>query len=33
MVECYMKEYGASKQEAFVKFQKEIVNAWKEKYI
>ncbi|KAG5601078.1 hypothetical protein H5410_032448 [Solanum commersonii] len=30
IIECYMKEYGASKQEAYVKFQKEVTNAWKD---
>lgn len=29
IIECYMKEYGASKEEAYVKLQKEIKNAWK----
>ncbi|XP_049344246.1 terpene synthase 9-like [Solanum verrucosum] len=30
IIECYMKEYGASKQEAYIKFQKEVTNAWKD---
>uniref|UniRef100_M1AUP5 Cembratrienol synthase 2a n=1 Tax=Solanum tuberosum TaxID=4113 RepID=M1AUP5_SOLTU len=30
IIECYMKDYGASKQEAYIKFQKEITNAWKD---
>ncbi|KAG5601066.1 hypothetical protein H5410_032436 [Solanum commersonii] len=30
IIECYMKEYGASKQETYVKFQKEVTNAWKD---
>jgi len=25
-----MKEYGASKQEAYVKFQKDVTNVWKD---
>ncbi|OIT36063.1 PREDICTED: germacrene C synthase-like [Nicotiana attenuata] len=29
-IECYMKEYGASKEEAYVKLQKDITNAWKD---
>ncbi|PHT33625.1 hypothetical protein CQW23_25425 [Capsicum baccatum] len=28
--ECYMNEYGVSKQEAYSKFQKEITNGWKD---
>ncbi|XP_015078497.2 germacrene C synthase-like [Solanum pennellii] len=30
VIECYTKDYGASKQEAYVKFQKEVTNAWKD---
>uniref|UniRef100_M1A3X1 Epidermal germacrene C synthase n=1 Tax=Solanum tuberosum TaxID=4113 RepID=M1A3X1_SOLTU len=30
IIECYMKEYGASKQETYIKFQKEVTNAWKD---
>ncbi|XP_060181335.1 sesquiterpene synthase 14b-like [Lycium barbarum] len=29
-IECYMKEYGASKQEAYAEALKEITNAWKD---
>ncbi|WMV34391.1 hypothetical protein MTR67_027776 [Solanum verrucosum] len=29
-IECYMKEYGASKQETYTKFHKEVVNGWKD---
>nr|AIO10965.1 TPS02 [Liquidambar formosana]AMD82310.1 trans-beta-guaiene synthase [Liquidambar formosana] len=29
-VECYMKQYGASKQEVFDEFNKQVVNAWKD---
>ncbi|XP_055830648.1 sesquiterpene synthase 9-like [Solanum dulcamara] len=29
-IECYMKEYGASKQEAYAKHHKEVVNGWKD---
>ena len=29
-IECYMKEYGASKQEAYAKYDKEVVNGWKD---
>ncbi|XP_016566183.2 sesquiterpene synthase 14b isoform X1 [Capsicum annuum] len=29
-VECYMKEYGASKQDAYAEIWKEIANAWKD---
>ena len=29
-IECYMKQYGVSKQEVHVKFRKQIVNAWKD---
>ncbi|KAG5601090.1 hypothetical protein H5410_032460 [Solanum commersonii] len=29
IIECYMKEYGASTQETYIKFQKEVTNAWK----
>ncbi|KAG2677981.1 hypothetical protein I3760_12G121700 [Carya illinoinensis] len=29
-VECYMKQYGVSKQEAHEEFQRQIVNAWKD---
>ncbi|XP_059288200.1 sesquiterpene synthase 14b-like [Lycium ferocissimum] len=29
-IECYMKEYGASKQEAYAETWKEIANAWKD---
>ncbi|NP_001234766.1 sesquiterpene synthase 12 [Solanum lycopersicum] len=28
LIECYMKDYGVSKQEAYVKFQKEVTNGW-----
>ncbi|KAH0640642.1 hypothetical protein KY285_037228 [Solanum tuberosum] len=27
---CYMKEYGVSKQEAYVEFRKKLTNAWKD---
>uniref|UniRef100_M1CUL9 Sesquiterpene synthase 2 n=1 Tax=Solanum tuberosum TaxID=4113 RepID=M1CUL9_SOLTU len=30
IIECYMKEYGASKEETYIKFQKEVTNAWKD---
>ncbi|KAG5601162.1 hypothetical protein H5410_032532 [Solanum commersonii] len=30
IIECYMKEYGASKEETYIEFQKEITNAWKD---
>lgn len=30
IIECYMKKYGASKQEAYLNFQKEVINAWKD---
>ncbi|XP_059302461.1 sesquiterpene synthase 12-like [Lycium ferocissimum] len=30
IIECYMKEYGASKEEAYIEFHKEITNAWKD---
>lgn len=30
MIECYMKEYEVSKQEAYIEFQKEITNRWKD---
>ncbi|KAK6786977.1 hypothetical protein RDI58_015502 [Solanum bulbocastanum] len=30
IIECYMKEYGASKEEIYIEFQKEITNAWKD---
>ncbi|KAG5601075.1 hypothetical protein H5410_032445 [Solanum commersonii] len=30
IIECYLKEYGASKQDAYIKFQKEVSNAWKD---
>ncbi|PHT45436.1 hypothetical protein CQW23_14594 [Capsicum baccatum] len=30
IIECYMKEYGASKQEAYIKYHKEIINGWKD---
>ncbi|XP_069155349.1 sesquiterpene synthase 9-like [Solanum lycopersicum] len=30
IIECYMKEYGASKQEAYAKFKKEVTNVWKD---
>ncbi|XP_057968253.1 (-)-germacrene D synthase-like [Malania oleifera] len=29
-VECYMKQYGASEQEAHAELQKQVVNAWKD---
>ncbi|KAG5601152.1 hypothetical protein H5410_032522 [Solanum commersonii] len=29
-IECYMKKYGASKQEAYTKYHKEVVNGWKD---
>nr|XP_016487179.1 PREDICTED: (E,E)-germacrene B synthase-like [Nicotiana tabacum] len=29
-IECYMKEYGASKQEAYAAAEKEMANAWKD---
>ncbi|XP_049408724.1 sesquiterpene synthase 12-like [Solanum stenotomum] len=29
-IECYMKEYGASKQETYTKFHKEVINGWKD---
>ncbi|XP_060186156.1 sesquiterpene synthase 9-like, partial [Lycium barbarum] len=30
IIESYMKESGASKQEAYIKFRKEVTNAWKD---
>ncbi|WMV34354.1 hypothetical protein MTR67_027739 [Solanum verrucosum] len=30
IIECYMKEYGASKQEAYMKYHKEVINRWKD---
>ncbi|XP_059299096.1 (E,E)-germacrene B synthase-like isoform X3 [Lycium ferocissimum] len=30
IIESYMKESGASKQEAYIEFQKEVTNAWKD---
>ncbi|MCE3215934.1 Germacrene C synthase [Datura stramonium] len=30
IIECYMKEYGASKEEAYTKYRKEVKNAWKD---
>ncbi|KAH0749008.1 hypothetical protein KY290_028240 [Solanum tuberosum] len=30
IIECYMKEHGASKEETYIEFQKEITNAWKD---
>lgn len=30
IIECYMKEYGMAKQDAYTKFHKEVVNAWKD---
>nr|AAG41892.1 sesquiterpene synthase 2 [Solanum habrochaites] len=30
IIECYMKDYGASKQEAYAKFKKDVTNAWKD---
>nr|G8H5M7.1 RecName: Full=Terpene synthase 9; Short=ShTPS9; AltName: Full=(1E,4E)-germacrene B synthase TPS9; AltName: Full=Alpha-humulene synthase TPS9; AltName: Full=Beta-myrcene synthase TPS9; AltName: Full=Germacrene A synthase TPS9; AltName: Full=Limonene synthase TPS9; AltName: Full=Terpinolene synthase TPS9 [Solanum habrochaites]AEM23825.1 sesquiterpene synthase [Solanum habrochaites] len=30
LIECYMKDYGASKQEAYAKFKKDVTNAWKD---
>ncbi|KAI5642195.1 hypothetical protein M9H77_00273 [Catharanthus roseus] len=29
-VECYMKEHGASEEEACIEFEKEVTNAWKD---
>ncbi|KAK9989338.1 hypothetical protein SO802_029577 [Lithocarpus litseifolius] len=29
-IECYMKQYGVSKQEVHDEFRKQIVNAWKD---
>ncbi|WMV34394.1 hypothetical protein MTR67_027779 [Solanum verrucosum] len=29
-IECYMKEYGASKHNAYTKYHKEVVNGWKD---
>ncbi|CAK9142772.1 unnamed protein product [Ilex paraguariensis] len=29
-VECYMKQHGASKQEAYAEFDKQVTNAWKD---
>ena len=29
-IECYMKQYGVSKQEVHDEFQKQIMNAWKD---
>ncbi|KAG5568683.1 hypothetical protein H5410_064300 [Solanum commersonii] len=29
-IECYMKEYRASKQEAYAEAQRQIANAWKD---
>ncbi|CAK9142770.1 unnamed protein product, partial [Ilex paraguariensis] len=29
-VECYMKQHGASKQEAYAEFGKQVTNAWKD---
>ncbi|KAK4732880.1 hypothetical protein R3W88_025868 [Solanum pinnatisectum] len=29
-IECYMKEYGVSKQEAYVEARKKLTNAWKD---
>ncbi|KAL6316967.1 hypothetical protein AAG906_024505 [Vitis piasezkii] len=29
-VECYMKQYGASEEEVYDKFQKQVVDAWKD---
>ncbi|KAL3508580.1 hypothetical protein ACH5RR_027981 [Cinchona calisaya] len=29
-VECYVNEYGGSKQEAYVEFKKRVTNAWKD---
>ncbi|XP_059299097.1 sesquiterpene synthase 12-like [Lycium ferocissimum] len=31
IIESYMKESGVSKQEAYIEFQKEVTNAWKDK--
>ncbi|TMW90138.1 hypothetical protein EJD97_016149 [Solanum chilense] len=28
LIECYMKDYGVSKQETYVKFQKDVTNGW-----
>ncbi|KAG5601189.1 hypothetical protein H5410_032559 [Solanum commersonii] len=28
--DCYIKEYGASKEEACIEMQKEVTNAWKD---
>ncbi|KAG5601061.1 hypothetical protein H5410_032431 [Solanum commersonii] len=30
IIECYMKEYGASKQEAYMTYHKEVINGWKD---
>nr|UYW66145.1 (E)-caryophyllene synthase [Solanum elaeagnifolium] len=30
IIECYVKEYGVSKQDAYTKFHKEVINAWKD---
>ncbi|WMV34359.1 hypothetical protein MTR67_027744 [Solanum verrucosum] len=30
IIERYMKEYGASKQEAYMKYHKEVINGWKD---
>ncbi|KAI8552785.1 hypothetical protein RHMOL_Rhmol06G0294900 [Rhododendron molle] len=29
-IECYMKQYGATEEEAIVEFQKRVTNAWKD---
>nr|XP_016496051.1 PREDICTED: (E,E)-germacrene B synthase-like [Nicotiana tabacum] len=30
IIECFIKEYGALKEEAYVKFRKEVKNSWKD---
>ncbi|XP_058221511.1 germacrene C/D synthase-like [Rhododendron vialii] len=29
-IECYMKQFGATEEEAIVEFQKRVTNAWKD---
>ena len=29
-IECYMKQYGASEEEAYDEFQKQVVDAWRD---
>lgn len=29
-IECYMKEHGVSKQEAYIEARKQLTNAWKD---